>query len=140
MDFHHTCTLLYRFLATKDEEPPYSCLTGRRYSFMFYQISLYLIAVLVSTYSTTTYFYIPHESVFPWLFESPKRPIYGHSKTSIFSTTPFLITFVGTLLSIIDVINIIQVFLLLWLVLMHCKNASGSANNKHLFFALVNNV
>lgn len=56
MDFHHTCTLLYRFWATKDEEPPYSHLTGGRYSFMFYQISLYSIAVLVSTYSTTTYF------------------------------------------------------------------------------------
>ena len=53
------------------------------------------------------------KSVFPWLFESLKRPIYGHSKTSVFSTTPFLITFVDTLLSIIDVINIIQVFLLL---------------------------
>lgn len=58
-------------------------------------------------------YYCALKSVFHWLFEFLKRPIYGHSKTSFFSTMPFLITFVGTLLSIIDVINIIQVFLLL---------------------------
>ena len=58
-DFHPTYTcLLYRSWATKDEEPPYSHLTGGRYSFMCYQISLYSIAILVSTYSTTTYIHI----------------------------------------------------------------------------------
>jgi hypothetical protein len=33
---------------------------------------------------------IDEKSVFPWLFESPKRPIYGHSKTSIFSNMKIL--------------------------------------------------
>lgn len=67
----------------------------------------------IVTLSLCTIYCVKRKSVFPWLFESLKCPIYGHSKTSVFSTTPFLITFVGTLLSIIDVINIIQVFLLL---------------------------
>lgn len=71
--------------------------------------TIYSIVIL----SSHTIYCVKKKSVFHWLFESLKRPIYGHSKTSVFSTTPFLITFVGTLLSIIDVINIIQVFLLL---------------------------
>ena len=56
------------------------------------------------------------KSVFPWLFKSLKRPIYGHSKTSVFSNVKILfIVSMNTALAVLitDITQLVRRYILL---------------------------
>ena len=65
------------------KELPYSWLTARRmFSRTLKYISRYTTDILC-LHIPPPHILIGEKSVFPWFFESLKRPIYGHSRNSL---------------------------------------------------------